>query len=295
MMTQGSSPGHIASRPLISVIAPCYNAERFLHAALESIFAQDYPNFEVIIVDDGSSDQSLAMLQALQSTYSFTLLTQANQGVSSALNTGLRHARGVYVATPDLDDLMLPQSLSVRAAYLDAHPEVGCVAALISYMDSEGRDIKAQRRSAIRTYDFAQILYDAVVTGAPTSLYRMQALRDAGFYDPSIKVQDFQMTLRIAAQGYQVHELPVCVTRYRRHPGNLSRKYRVMLEADLQAIAPYKERPGYDHARTVLVHKALKYAVVDDKPYAWSLLRSIPLRHYNKTTFRRIKRLIFHR
>ncbi|MBH3459669.1 glycosyltransferase family 2 protein [Pseudomonas putida] len=294
-MTQGCTSTTEASAPLISVVAPCYNAEKYLEAALASIFAQDYPNFEVIIVDDGSSDRSVEMLRALQSTYDFTLLTQTNQGVSGALNTGLQHARGVYVSTPDLDDIMLPNSLSVRAAYLDAHPKVGCVGALIVYMNTEGRDTKVQQRTEIKTFDFAEILRDAVVVGAPGSLYRMEAMRAADFYDPAIKVQDFQMTLRIAAQGYEIHELPVCVTRYRRHPNNLSRKFKVLLEADLKAIAPYQQYPGYARGRSVLLHKALKYAVVADKAYAWDLLRSIPLRHYNKTTLKRIKRLMFHR
>lgn len=294
-MTHGSEHHSEPQPPLISVVAPCYNAEKYLLEALQSIFAQDYPNFEVIIVDDGSSDRSVEMLRELQKTYDFTLLTQANQGVSGALNTGLAHARGVYVSTPDLDDIMLPHSLSVRARYLDEHPQVGCVGALITYMDTEGRDTKVQQRSEIKTFSFEQILRDAVVIGAPASLYRMEAMRAAKFYDPSIKVQDFQMTLRIASQGYEIHELPVCVTRYRRHPNNLSRKFKVLLEADLKTIAPYREHPAYASGRSVLVHKALKYAVVSDKGYAWELLRGIPLRHYNKTTFRRIKRLLFHR
>jgi alpha-1,6-rhamnosyltransferase len=134
-----------------------------------------------------------------------------------------------------------------------------------------------------------------VVIGAPVALYRMSAMRSAGFYAPSLRVQDFQMTLRIARLGYEVHELPVCVTRYRRHPNNLSRKYKVLLQADLEAIAPYLDHPAYQSARTQLVNKALKYAVVEDKKEAWKLLRSIPWRHLNRTSFRRLKRLMLHR
>jgi len=65
----------------------------------------------------------------------FQLYRQANQGVSAALNHGLRYAKGVYLSTPDLDDIMLPSSVRIRAEYLDNHPAVGCVGALISYMD----------------------------------------------------------------------------------------------------------------------------------------------------------------
>ena len=283
------------SIPLVSIIAPCYNAEKYLDVAMASIFAQDYPNFEVIIVDDGSSDNSVAMLEALQAKYDFKLYSQANQGVSAALNHGLQHARGEYICTPDLDDIMLPSSVRLRADYLNEHPEVGCVGALIIYMDSDGNDTKSQKLSGIQKLSFDEILGDAIVVGAPVSLYRMDALRTVGFYDPEIKVQDFQMTLKIASKGYQVHVLPVSVTRYRRHPNNLSRRYKVLLEADMRTIAPYSAHPAYDRGLTAIINKALKYAVVSDKKYAWTLLRSIPLRQFNKTTFRRFKRLLLHR
>lgn len=240
MIEEATSSKHsdTTDAPLVSVVAPCFNAEKYLEEALRSIYEQDYPNFEVIIVDDGSTDNSYAMLEQLQKVHGFQLYRQQNQGVSAALNFGLRHARGDYVATPDVDDIMLPHSLSVRAAYLDQHPEVGCVGALVIYIDSEGQETKRQNGNRIRQLDFDYLLGNAYVCGAPVSLYRMEALRAAGFYDPEIKVQDFQMTLRIASQGYQIHKLPVLVTRYRRHPDNLSRRYKVLLDADLRTIAP---------------------------------------------------------
>ncbi|MDI3273908.1 glycosyltransferase family 2 protein [Pseudomonas sp. MDT1-16] len=287
--------GPFKQAPLVSIVAPCFNAQKYLEDAIKSIFAQDYPNIEVIIVDDGSSDDSLAILKRLQQTYDFQLYSQPNQGVSAALNHGLRYAKGVYVSTPDLDDIMLPESVRIRADYLDQHPNVGCVGALISYMDSDGNTIKQQQRDQIHTYNFDQVLRGAVVIGAPVALYRMKAMRSADFYAPKLRVQDFQMTLRIARLGYEIHELPVCITRYRRHANNLSRKYRILLQADLEAIEPYVNHPGYQSARTKLVNKALKYAVVEDKKEAWQLLRSIPWRHLNRTSFKRFKRLVLHR
>jgi alpha-1,6-rhamnosyltransferase len=231
----------------------------------------------------------------LQQTYDFQLYCQENQGVSAALNHGLQYAKGIYISTPDLDDVMLPHSIRVRAQYLDEHPKVGCVGALVIYMDSEGRTVKEQQRDHVRVYTFDNLLRNATVIGAPAALYRMSALQDAGFYDPLLRVQDFQITLRIAALGYEIHELPIRVTRYRRHPNNLSRKYRLMLEADLLAIEPYRDHPAYEWARTVLVHKALKYAVVEDRKDAWQLLRSIPWRHLNKISFKRFRRLVLRR
>lgn len=278
--------------PLISVVVPCYNAGRYLEASLASIFAQDYPNFEVIVVDDGSSDGSLERLQELQGQYPFKLIAQANGGVSAALNRGLACATGKYVATPDLDDLMLPHSLSVRAEYLERHPDTPCVGALVSFIDQDDNWLKDEYANAVVELRFDQILRDTLVIGAPVALYRRAALDQVGGYDPDIRVQDFQITLKIAALGAPLAIIPVQVTRYRRHVGNLSRRYKTLLEADLRAVAPYQDHPAYQQGHTSLVNKALKYAVRHDKVEAMRMLRMIPLRRMNRTTLRRIRTLL---
>jgi alpha-1,6-rhamnosyltransferase len=279
--------------PLVSVIAPCFNGARYLEEALRSIYSQTYSNFEVIIVDDGSTDESLPMLRRLQHDYGFQLYTQPNQGVSAALNHGLQFAKGKYIATPDLDDIMLPESLAVRVRHLETHPEVGIVSANSRYIDPEGKTLKDEKRKKSSRYEFSDILENARVCGAPTALYRMEALVAAGFYDPSIKVQDFQITLRITHAGYPIEAIPVLITLYRRHPNNLSRRYKKVLIADLAAIAPYHSHACYMKGRTALIHKALKYAVREDRYDAWRLIAQIPMRQWNKVTVQRVKRLIF--
>lgn len=279
--------------PLVSIIAPCYNAEKYLDLAIASIYAQSYRNFEVIIVDDGSTDRSIEMLEALQKVHGFQLYRQANQGVSAALNHGLQHARGKYVSTPDLDDIMLPNSVAVRVAYLEEHPDAGLVGANSRYIDPEGKVLKDEPRKHPSRYDFADILANARVCGAPAALYRMEALKAANFYDPSIKVQDFQITLRIAHLGWFIDVIPVLITLYRRHPNNLSKRYRPVLEADMAAIAPYMDHFAYPLARREIIHKALKYAVLQDKAHALKLIRSLPVAQWNRVTVQRLRRLFF--
>lgn len=281
------------SLPLVSIVAPCFNAEKYLEMAIASIYAQTYGNFEVIIVDDGSSDNSLEMLDALQKVHGFQFYRQANQGVSAALNHGLQYARGKYVSTPDLDDIMLPESLAVRVAYLEAHPDAGLVGANSRYIDPQGNVLKDEKRSHPSHFDFVDILANARVCGAPVALYRMEALRAAGFYDPAIKVQDFQITLRIAYLGWSIDVIPVLITLYRRHPNNLSKRYRPVLDADLAAIAPYLAHSAYASGHTEIINKALKYAVLQDKVHAIKLLCNLPLRHWNQVTGQRLRRLLF--
>lgn len=282
-----------SDHPLVSIVVPCFNAEKYLEEALASIYAQTYPAIEVIVVDDGSSDNSVEMLEGLQVVYGFQFYRQANQGVSAALNHGLRYARGKYVSTPDLDDIMLPESVAVRVKYLEAHLDAGLVGANSRYIDPEGRVLKDETRKHPSRYDFADILAAARVCGAPVALYRMEALKSANFYDPSIKVQDFQITLRIARQGWFIDVVPVLITLYRRHPNNLSKRYRPVLEADLAAISPYRDHPAYESGEREIINKALKYAVLQDKRHALRLLRKLPITRWNKVTRQRLRRLLF--
>lgn len=279
--------------PLVSIIAPCFNAEKYLELAIAGIHAQTYSNYEVIIVDDGSSDRSFEMLETLQKVHGFQLYRQPNQGVSAALNHGLQYAKGKYVSTPDLDDIMLPESVAVRVAYMEEHPDAGLVGANSRYIDPNGRVLKDEKRTYFSRFDFADILAKARVCGAPVALYRMEALKAANFYDPAIKVQDFQITLRIAHLGWFIDIIPILITLYRRHPNNLSKKYRPVLEADLAAIAPYRDHPAYPAGRAEIIHKALKYAVLQDKGHALKLLSGLPFAQWNKVTAQRLRRLFF--
>lgn len=282
------------ANPLVSVLVPCYNRERYIEEALLSILEQDYPNFELIVVDDGSQDASVEKIEALRQRFDFQLIRQQNQGVSAALNTALSHARGDYIATPDSDDVMLPGRLSLQATYLDAHPEVGCVGGKVVYVDEQGQRLKAEKTVAIRRYSFAELLASAHAIGAPVAMYRREAMDRAGGYDPAIRIQDFQMTLKVAHLGYCIDVLPELVTLYRRHTSNMSKTaYKRQLDYDLMAIEPYREHPSYAQGLTCVINKALKQSVVYDKGYALSLLLRLPPWRWNPVTWRRVRHLLF--
>jgi glycosyltransferase involved in cell wall biosynthesis len=111
---------------LISVIVPAYNAEKYLAEALDSIFGQDYPDQEVIVVDDGSTDGTAAVARSYPQV---RYVWQHNQGNGVAWNTGLAHAAGELISFLDADDVWLPGKQSMEAEFLAGHPESGCVLA----------------------------------------------------------------------------------------------------------------------------------------------------------------------
>ena len=111
--------------PGVSVVIPVYNGEQYLADAIQSVRDQTYQNVEVIVVDDGSTDESADVAKKFGEAIRY--VHQSNGGVGKARNTGIAAARGAYLAFLDQDDLWLPDKLAVQVAYLDSHPEVGAV------------------------------------------------------------------------------------------------------------------------------------------------------------------------
>lgn len=287
--------------PLISVIVPCCNYAAYVGETIRSVLAQQHENFELVIVDDGSSDDSvqvitdaIAQWQPASQVKRIELVCQENAGVSAALNTGLSKARGHFIATFDADDIMPAGRLKVQADYLLKHPEVGCLGGSTVRLDEAGHMLpKKHKKRAVRRYDFAQALAGALVVGGGVAIFRRDAIDQAGGYDPEIKIQDFQMTLKVAHAGYAIDILPEIVTLYRKHGGSLSDNYRLEYDSGLRVIQAYADHPAYASGRAKLIIKALRSAVTDDKALAWSLVRQVPVRYWDAQLLRRVRHLLF--
>lgn len=282
--------------PLVSVLVPCFNHELYIDECLLSILQQDYDNFELIVVNDGSTDSSAEKIEALRQVYGFQFYQQENKGVSAALNHALSHARGEFIITHDSDDVMLAGRIQRQVSYMLDHPEVGLLGAKVIYIDSKGKPLKHKIPSdkRVQRWSFDELLADAYAVGAPVAMYRRAAIDKVGGYDPSIKVQDFQMTLRIAEAGYQLDILPDRVTLYRRHETNISKTaYKSQLTYDLQVIEVYRNNPAYEAGRLAIINKALKESVVMDKKFARGLFASVPVHRWNRLTWKRFRHFVF--
>jgi alpha-1,6-rhamnosyltransferase len=289
--------------PLITVIIPCYNYADYVGEAVRSVLAQDHPSFELIVVDDGSCDGSVGVIEhAIESlrpasaVQRVELVCQSNAGVSAALNAGLAEAQGQFIATFDADDVMPAGRLKVQADYLLQHPQVGCVGGSAVRIDESGRLLpKKEKKRSVRRYDFAEALASALVVGGNIAMFRRDAIDQVGGYDPKIKIQDFQMTLKVANAGYYIDILPDVVTLYRKHEGSLSKNYKAEYRYGLEVIEPYRDHSGFPAAKAKLITKALRMAVVYDKAFGWSLIREVPPRYWNKQLFKRLRHLLVKR
>lgn len=206
-----------SSSSLISIVLPVYNQANYLPAALDGVFAQTYPHYELIVVDDGSTDATPEVLGRYQEHHAFTVIRQNNQGLPRALNAGFAHARGDYLTWTSSDNIMLPQMLEVLAGALDADPSVGLVYADRYLMDEEGNDLG---RFDLPDYDPYLLLHTNLVHCC--FLYRRECMERIGGYNPDfIYAEDWEYWIRIS-QYWQMKRVPEPLYRYRLHRSSMT-------------------------------------------------------------------------
>jgi glycosyltransferase involved in cell wall biosynthesis len=211
------------SGPLVSVILPVYNGEKYLAETLESLLRQTYPALEVIAVDDGSGDRSPAILDDYLEKFGgrLAILHIPNSGVSRARNTGVERARGFYIAFIDQDDLWAPDKVVRQVEALSrSHARISFTNAAV--IDREGR-VRASRMRRFPRRDtvnwFEQILFDPVVPISSVMMEKALFL-EAGGFSPDLRIsEDYDLLLRILwRQKPEVLDEPLL--SYRDHPGS---------------------------------------------------------------------------
>ncbi len=252
----GDCQGRASPNPLVSVIICVHNGELFLKQALDSVFSQSLKNFEAITVDDGSRDGSMRLLQSYNDRR-LRVIRQENQGAPSALKTGLRAARGDFVAILDQDDLWLPQQLSVCVGALETQPEVDLVFSWYRVINRHGREMGLHSHRYHGTIDFRGLLEDFVIGATSNIVVRRSALESAGNLDAAFpRFYDLDFCLRVALlRPHNILAVPQELTLYRRHSSQFTKNLFGMQEeweaivAKLNRFAPREVASVLDHAR----------------------------------------------
>lgn len=216
-----SSASEDARTPIVSVLMPVHDGERYLPAAIASVTAQTFSRFELLIVEDGSHDRSLAIARehAARDPRIRVLPNERNLGIVASRNRAFReaHPGSKYFAIFDADDVCMPDRLEHQVAFLDANPRCALVGGHTAIIDDQGRELglrrypttnEAIRRVITRYNPFAQ----------PTVLLRRSALDAVGVYDAAYpRCQDYDLWLRIA-ERFEVANLDEVTLRYRISP-----------------------------------------------------------------------------
>jgi glycosyltransferase involved in cell wall biosynthesis len=230
------------SPPLVSIVIPCYNQGSFLAEAIESALRQTHPSVEVIVVDDGSTDDTRGVA-ARFAVAGVTCLAQANAGTAAARNHGLRASRGELVLFVDADDRLLPEAVARGCAALDAAPDAAFVTGHVALIHADGRpDVVPMQDHEPAGY--AALLGWNYIWTPGVVLYRRRAVEAAGGFDPRTGGSaDLDLNLRIARE-HPIACHHAVVLEYRQHGANMTRDAALMLRSGVAVRR--RERP---HAR----------------------------------------------
>jgi len=269
------------SKPKVSVIIAAYNAMRFLPTTLDSVFRQTFSDYEVIIVNDGSSDDIEQWIAGV--THSgVKFVSQNNQGLSAARNTGLNYAEGQYIAFLDADDLWDPTKLEKQVRVLDENSDVGLVYNWVDSIDENGNIQWSIRKNSVEGNVWQKLIEHNLIECGSVPMIRYSCFEAVGVFDKKIDyAQGWDMWLRIAAY-YPFKVIKEPLTYYRSHPHNKSKNWEpVELNHKIIIEKAFKSAP--DNLKH-LKNKSYGFAYLI---LAWKILQSFGKVHPKVLYFQR--------
>lgn len=265
-------------KPDVSIIMPVLNGERYIGEAIESILAQTYTNYELLVVDDGCTDGTRDVLTQFQARTDLTVIQHSTrQGIPRSINDGIRAASGKFIAFLDHDDAWFRSFLQTQVAYLNDHPDVGMAHSDFQTIDAQGNIIEAsvaacRKRKRWSGHVFAHLFMDSFIVGNSV-LIRKECFDAVGLFDEELPWSDYHMWLRIA-RHYKVDYVPQVLTKYRQHATQNTREIPVakpnMESVALVAIRKILET--YPEIREELGEKTVRRrmaALYFDMAYSW--------------------------
>ncbi|CAN7456842.1 glycosyltransferase [Polaromonas sp. LjRoot131] len=215
------------STPLVSIVVPAYNHAGYLKECIESILAQDYPQVELIVLDDGSTDTTPAVLSAYGERFRWE--SQANMGQSATLNKGWGMAKGEILGYLSADDALRPQAVSEAVAVLQSRPEIVATYSDFDLIDEHSR---AVRTVATRDFDARDLVLDLVCQPGPGAFFRREAFLRAGPWNPELRQNpDLDFWLRLSLVGNFLR-IPKVLAGFRVHEGSATYQSTNISRAD---------------------------------------------------------------
>jgi glycosyltransferase involved in cell wall biosynthesis len=232
----------------VDVIIPAFNAARYLPAAIESVISQTFDDWRILLVDDGSTDNTSEVVVSFLDRMGTKIryIKQDNGGVSAARNTAIQASTAEFLALLDADDVWLPRRLAESVKVLMERPEAGLAYGLIQGIDPEGRlgSTWAGNPAHAEGHIAPYIYMRTVELPSPTITLRRRCIDEVGAFDETLRVsEDRDLWLRIALR-YEVAFVPAVLAYYRGTPGSLSGDPKKMLQAQLQFIRKHHGAKG---------------------------------------------------
>lgn len=212
----------MSDSPVVSVLMSVYGGKQYLGQAIQSVLDQTFKDFEFIIIDDGSRDESLKMIRSFQDPRIVLIENKVNQGLTKSLNVGIAKAKGKYIARMDADDISSANRLEKQVQFLEENQEIWAVGTGASLIDHEGKSISSIRMPTSR----AQLKYLMTLGNNiihPSVMMRTEMIRKIGGYSENCMVaQDYDLWIRILESGGQLANLEEELIKLRVHDNSVS-------------------------------------------------------------------------
>jgi alpha-1,3-rhamnosyltransferase len=255
----------LREQPRVSVVVPVFNHAPFVEATLRSVFNQTLVPSELIVIDDGSSDDSLLIAERVlaDSPVPSQFIKRANRGLCATLNEGLSRTSGEYFAYLGSDDLWLPEFLAARVAMLESRPR-----AVLGYghsylIDATEKIVDCtQDWASYSDGDVREMLLRTVAPMSPTVLYRREAL-ERHRWNEGARLEDYDLYLRLSVEGEFAFD-PRVLSAWRRHDGNASGNQRMMLEEHLSAQRRVLPDQGMSEKEIEELQTRVKFSRAED-------------------------------
>lgn len=204
------------STPKVSVIIPAYNAENFIHQAIESVRRQTYSDYEVIVVNDGSTDATGQILDKLAREWDLlTVIHQPNKGLAAARNKAISVMKGEYIALLDADDVWLPEKLVKCVSYLDLHPDIAIVYTPMDTMSVDGKPMQGHSKTCHSGW-LTEKLFMSIFVHDPAAVFRKCVIEQCGGFEESLPVSvGHEFWLRVSTKfEFGLIDEPLAVRRW---------------------------------------------------------------------------------
>lgn len=224
----------MSDQPLVSVVIPCYNHEKFVQDCIQSVIDQTYANIELIIIDDGSSDHSVEKIQDMVDSckerfVNFEFRHRENIGLSATLNEALSWCKGLYLSPIASDDQMLRDKVKLQVDFCTKEPDYVAVFGGINQVDENNKILrKLQKKN--RSYNFDDIAKLDYFLQAPTQFFRLNDIISIGGYNNKYRIEDWYSYLLLTKNGSKIFLMNDILCNYRRHECNSSKNMDLMME-----------------------------------------------------------------
>lgn len=279
-------------RPLVSVILASYNHEKFVEKSVRSIMAQKGVPFELLVIDDGSSDSSPQILQRLSRELGFSFRHRENKGFVPTLNELVSMAQGKYFCTFASDDKMAPGRLAAQCGFLESHPDKVACFGQILLMDAEGTLDKApdpRYTRAVPEVTFEELFLGKKELHGCSEMIRLETFKEMGGYDSRFSFEDFPLWLKLSKKYGPLPVLPCICTHYRILKNSMHTNLEQMYSGILVILEDYRTEPLYPDAKKIWKANWFSALAFADKKSAWKKFPQ--LCSFSRPFLRRIPKL----